>query len=233
MPIPLLALLSVGQAIYGGIQANKARRDFDAAASEQKPYKTPQEFYDILNATQNNAQSGYDATTLDFLTNQTGRAFSGSLSTLQRLGGDANSASQLFDQQMQSIMKIGANNHALNLENFSKYMSALDSVGNSKAAEQASQQNLVRNRMQAANSNRQAGFQNIQSGVNAGISAISAAQTANLYRQQQNLPVDNTSWSSMNASIAPIQQLNTSYGMATPIPANMQVVNFNPYLPNP
>lgn len=184
MPIPLLAVLAAGQAIYGGVKAAQATKDFNSAASQRKAYQTPDELVKMLQATQNNAQSGFDATTLNYLTTQNDRAFSSGLGTVQRLGGDPNSASALFDQQLQNIMKVGAQNHALNLENFSKYLGALDTMANSKAAEWASQQDIFKDKMQAANFNKQQAMKNIENGINTGISALASDETKDLYNNK-------------------------------------------------
>lgn len=181
MPFPILAVLAGAQAVYGAIKGNQASKDFNAAKARETPYKTPEELQKILQATQANAQGGFDAETLDYLTTQNDRAFSASLGANQRLGGNANDAAALFDQQMQSIMKVGAQNHALNLENFSRYLGALNTIADSEGAEWSSEQNIVKNELQAANANRQAAFGNIQSAINTGIAAYSEAKMDDLY----------------------------------------------------
>lgn len=178
---PATAILGAGEAVYGIIKGIKADKDFKNAMKQRKAYQTPKELYQLLQATQSNAQSGFDAETLNYLTTQNNNAFGSSLETLQKLGGDPNSAAALFDQQMQNILKVGAQNHALNLENFSKYLGALDTMANSKAAEWSSQQDIVKDKLQAANANKATAFKNISNGINTTIGALGADATGNLY----------------------------------------------------
>lgn len=168
------ALLGAVQTGIGLVKGGKAKNDFEAAMKLRKPFETPDELYKLLQATQNNAQSGFDAETLDYLTSESDRAFTGSLTTTQRMGGTPNDASALFDQKLQGIMKIGAQNHALNLENFSKYLGALNTMADSKAAEWASQQDILKDRLQAANANRAAAAKNVEGGLNTIIGAASS-----------------------------------------------------------
>ncbi len=186
--MPLGGLVTAGLVI-GGVQAaggiyqtisgNAAK---NKALAKRKPYQTPQEIIDILNATQSNAQLGFNPETLAYLTNQTDRAFTGALGTAERLGADPNDLSALFDQKMQSIMKIGAQDHAYNMENFSKYLSALDSVAANKAAEQKSQQDIIKDQLQSAAQEIQTGTANISGGINTAMGAYAAGQTGNLYK---------------------------------------------------
>lgn len=169
------AVLGAVQTLVGGIKANALRKRL-------QPFKTPDEIYDILKAAQNNAQFGFDPATLTYLTDQTDRAFSATAGIAKRLGADQNVLSNLFDQKIQATMKIGADNHALNMDNFSKYLGALETVAANKAAEQKSKQDLLKDQIQAAVGNKQAGLQNIFNGLSAGLGALSADDLATLFK---------------------------------------------------
>ena len=78
-------------------------------------------------------------------------------------------------------MKIGAENHALNMENFGRYLSAVDVVAQNKAAEQKSKQDMIKDDLQSANAEKQAGIQNITNAANAFIGTQAAGKTGNLY----------------------------------------------------
>lgn len=172
------SVLQTGLGLFG---LNSAQDRLDKLLAQRKAYKTPDEVYEILAATQNNAQSGYDASTLNYLTSEADRAFSATLGTAQRMGADPNNLSAVFDSKMQAMMKIGANNHALNMENFSRYLGALDTLAANKAAEQKSEQDILKDQIQAAAGDKATGWQNIAGGVNTAIGTLSANKVANLY----------------------------------------------------
>lgn len=179
MAIPIAFILAAGQAILGAVQKGKANKAAKAAQDRQdsllaqrKTYKTPSEIYQALQAVTNRAQSGYDAETLNYLTSQTDRAFSSNLATQQYLGGDPNSFAASFDQQLNQIMKIGAENHAVNMQNFNNYINALDVVGKSKDAEWQSSENLIKDQLQSAQAQRANAVQDSANATNTIINAI-------------------------------------------------------------
>lgn len=177
--------LGVLQAGLGVLQSLKAKKEMKKLLAQRKAYQTPEEVFQILQATQQNAQSGFDATTLNYLTSQTDQAFSSSLGAISRLGGDPNSMSSLFGQKVNSIMKIGAENHQLQMKNFTQYLGALNSVAENRAAEWQSEENIKKDKMQAAGVNMQAGTANVSGGINTLLSTLSAEQIAELYRKQK------------------------------------------------
>ena len=165
-----LAAVSIGLGVAKDVKANKAGKE---ALGKVKPYQTPKEVLDVLNATQSNAQSGFDATTLDYLTKQTDNAFSGSLATAEKLGGDPNALSAIFGQKIDGIMQIGAQNHQLQMSNFSAYLTAKNAVAANSAAELKSQQDLLKNQLQKVAQDKADATQQIAQGINTGISAVS------------------------------------------------------------
>lgn len=173
-----LAAVSVGLGVAKEIKASKANK---AAQGKIEPYQTPQEVYDVLNATEANATSGFDANTLNYLTNQTDNAFAGSLATAERLGADPNALSAIFGQKINGIMEIGAQNHQLQMQNFSAYLNALNAVGSNDAAEQKSKQDQLKDQLQKISMDRQIAAGQISQGINTGISTLSNAQMMKLY----------------------------------------------------
>lgn len=173
--------LAAGQSALGLIQTINASNKLKKLSARRTSYKTPEEYYQLLQATQSLAQQGFDPVTLNYLTNQTDRAFSSSIDAATRLGADPNQLSAIFDQKMQGIMKIGAENHQLNMENFSRYLGAKDVIGQNKVAEFNSQQDILKDQMQALGVEKQAGIQNIGSGANAFISMDASNRTSRLY----------------------------------------------------
>lgn len=182
MATPVGAGLAVAQGAFGIVQTISAAAKMKKLLAQRTTYKTPKEYYEILQATQNMAQQGYDPNTLNYLTNQTDRAFSSTVGAATRLGANPNNLSALFDQKMQQVMKIGAENHELNMKNLSMFLGAKDTIGQNMIAEWRSREDLIKDKMQAAGADKQAGLQNIGSAANAGISLASSSATSNLYK---------------------------------------------------
>lgn len=178
---PVSLGLGALQTGFGIIEGIKTKKKINGLLAQQKAYQTPQEIYDILHATQNRASQGYDATTLDYLNSQTDQAFSSAVGAGTRMGADPNDLSSLFQLKINSIMKIGADNHQANTQNFSQYLSALGSVAENKAAEQKSQQDILKNKLQAAGVNLNNATGNISGGLNTILSTLSADKMAKLY----------------------------------------------------
>lgn len=167
--------LGIVQAISNNAKGNRLMR-------RRRAYQTPEEIFKILNAVENRATSGYDPGTLSYITGQVDRSFSDTLNAATQLGADPNDLSRLLDQKIQATFKIGAENQLRNMENFNKYLGALETVAANDAAEQKSQQDLIKDELQAASAGEQAGFQNILGGANTALSTISSLNTANLYK---------------------------------------------------
>lgn len=208
---PIGAAIAGVQGALGIIQSISGNAKAKRLMSQRQAYKTPEEYFKILRAAQANAQQGYDASTLDYLTNQVDRGASQAYGTAARLGADPNQLSAIFDQKMQGLMKIGAENHALNLQNFGKYLSALDVIGQNKAAEWSSQQDIIKDQLQAASAEKQAGIQNIGSAANAAISLTSAARTSDLFTGGLNAPT-----APGVASVSPVA--SPAVGIASTLP---------------
>lgn len=181
------AAVTVGGIVYGEVKASNAKKDEKAALAKVQPYKTPKEVYDVLNATQYNSQAGFAPTTLNYLTNQTDNVFAGSLGVAERLGADPNALSSIFTQKVNGIMDISAQNHSLQMQNFSAYLNALNAVGGNDAAEQKSQQDLLKNELQRIANEKALATQQISSSINTGISAYSNYEMSKLYKDKDTI----------------------------------------------
>lgn len=165
-------------ALIGAIGGNnKLKKLF----KQRTAFQTPSEVLDILNSTEQRAQSGYDPQTLDFLTNQADRSFATSTGNALRLGADPNVIAGLDDQYLQNIMKIGSDNATLQLQNFDKFLNAKQLVAANKEAEWASKENLIKDEMAAASTKVAAGQQNLQSGINLGLQVATSGAMNDLY----------------------------------------------------
>lgn len=182
-PSLITTALGIAQGIGGLIGQDAAKKRISKLLNQRTAYSTPDEIFQILNATQSNAQG--DTQTRDFQTNQLDIGFAGVLDTAQLLGADPNNLSALFDQKMQGILQIGQQFHASNMESFGKYLGALNTVAENKAAEWQSQQDILKDKLQAEGVNLQNSYANIGSGVNAVIGGLSATEQMKLYKQQQ------------------------------------------------
>ena len=169
--------LGLVQAISGGAKAKRLLK-------QRRAYQTPEEIFKILQASQSRAAGGYDPGTLSYITGQADRGFSSSLNAATQLGADPNQLSALLDQRIQSTFRIGAENQLRNMENFNKYISSLNLVAENDAAEQKSQQDLIKDQLQATSMQQQSGLQNIFGGANTALSTVSSMETANLYRDR-------------------------------------------------
>lgn len=178
-PIGLgLGALELGYGIIQDIGAEKRQK---AALKRRKAYKTPDEIFDILNATEYNAQTGYDPITLNYLTDQTNQSFASSIGAAERLGADPNALSAIFGQNVDNIRRISADNHSLYMQNFGNYINALNTVASNDAAEQKSAQDMINDELQAAGADLKSATGNISGGINTLLATASANQISQLY----------------------------------------------------
>lgn len=176
------AAIGIYQGIKGAADAKKAQAQSDQLFKQRKPYKAPSEVLDIFNQAQNNAQTGYDPTTLDYLTSQNNNGLNSALNTSKLLGGDPNNFSQLIDQSFQNIFKIGSENNLLKMKKFDQLLNATNLVIGNKDAEFASQDNLLKDQLQAAAQRTQVARANEQGGLNLAVNGLSAYASSKLYK---------------------------------------------------
>lgn len=178
------AVLGVAQLGYGIFKSSQASNEADKALAKRRQYQTPAEYYKILQATQNAAQSGLDPTTLQYYNNTIDQTFSSALNTSEQLGADPNDLSALFDKKVQAMMQIGAEDHRINTENFSRYLSAADMIAKSKDAEFFSGQDLIKDQQQKAAVDKQNATGQINAGFNTLVSTAANYATNKLYKEQ-------------------------------------------------
>lgn len=220
------AALSIIQGGAGLVQTITGANKTKNLIQRRKAYQTPEEYFKILNATASRAAEGYDPVTMSYLTNQADRAFGASIGTATRLGADPNQLSAILDQRIQASMKVGAENAALNLQNFNRYLSALDVLGQNDAAEQKSRDDLLKDQIQSAAAEKQAGVQNIINAASSYLGATSAAGAAGLYLERGNFDVESAR---VSGSATPGRAVQNS-GLST-VPAP-NVNSSNIYVPN-
>jgi hypothetical protein len=175
------------QAGVGAYQAISGNRRLKRLMNQREVYKMPDEVYDAFNLATNNAQTGYSADTMKYLTGQTDRALSSSLGALERMGGDPNDIMNIFDASMQNIMKIGAENDQVQFQKLNSVFAGLQGIAQGKDAEYASREALLKDKMAMEAQKVQAGMQNLQSGLNLGMNALSNMESMDLYKQANKL----------------------------------------------
>lgn len=179
-----MAWVAVGVGIattaYGAYSKGRANKKQQKALSKRKSYTTQDETFQILNALENRSQG--DTVTRDFQTQQIDNSFAQQLGVSELLGADPNDLSGMFQQKMQGILQVGQQFHASNMEAFGKYIGGLDMVAKSRDAEYASQQNIVKDQLQAAAADSKAANATINSGINTALAGFSAAQSNKLYK---------------------------------------------------
>ena len=178
---PVGVAASAGLAVMGAIDMIGGTNERNRLMAQRKAFKTPQEYFDMYNAAQSMASQGYDAFTLSFLQNNIDQAFAESADASLKFGGDPNDVAALFSQRVSGLMKVGAENHAKNLENFSRWYAAKDLIGQNAEAEWASEQDILKDKIQAANQRRREGFQNIIGAINTFTSSGAAGKTMGLF----------------------------------------------------
>lgn len=188
--MPVAAIAALAPVVIGGIQALSAsgkakdqQAKSDALFKQRKPYKTPTEVLDIFNQAQYNAQSGYDPTTLNYLTSQTQNSTNSALDTAKLLGGDPNSFASILDQNFQNIFKIGSENNLLKMKKFDSLINATQLIAQNKDAEFASQDNLLKDQLQTSAQRTQVARANEQSGINLALNGLSALGSSTLFNE--------------------------------------------------
>jgi hypothetical protein len=186
--MPVSAAITVGggliQSLIGGIGQGKANKKLKKLFKQREAYSTPQEVFDILNSTQYQAQSGFDASTLEYLTNQNDRGFATQTGTALRLGADPNMISGLDDKYLQNLMRIGSEDASLQLQNFDKFLNAKQLVADNKTAEWQSREDILKDQIQSVSGKAAAGAQNVSSGLNLVTQGISNYGTSRLYKDR-------------------------------------------------
>ena len=185
-----LGILQTGIGIINSIGAKKRQKKLLA---QRTSYKTPAEINQILQATQQNASIGLDPSTMDFLNDKTNASFASSLDVIQRLGGDPNAMSSIFGQKVDALGNIAEMDTMTKMRNFSAYLNALGNVGANKTAEWKSEQDIIKDKLQAAGADLNTANKNISGGMNMVAGAVGAQLTMDGYGDKKQ-PVNPTTF---------------------------------------
>jgi len=174
-------LVGGAQALIGGGQVKRANEEMGRLFKQRKAYQTPEEIMQIVQMQQNNAQTGFGAETTEYLTTGANRGLAAGLGTAKMLGADPNALGGILDGYFQDIFKIGGENELLKMKKFDGLIDATKLLAQHKDAEWQSEENLIKDQLQAASAKAGAGQLNLQSGINLGLNALSSFATNNLY----------------------------------------------------
>lgn len=175
------AVAGVVQSLIEGGKAKKANRELDSLFKQRKKYQTPKEVFDILNLTTSNAAQGFSDETNAYLTGQAGAGLSGALGTAGRLGADPNQLSSLLDSYYGDIFRIGNENELVKMKKFDSLTNAINLVGENKSAEWQSEDNLLKDRMQAVASRVGKAEIGLNSGLNLAFQSLVNFGSMGLY----------------------------------------------------
>ena len=174
--------LGVAQAIGGAAKIKKLQ-------AQRKAYEIPEGIQKILNASYANAQG--DTTTQNYQTNLIEQQGAAAIGGATRLGGDPNTLSAIFGQQIGAIGQAAQTTHASKMQAFSQVLAAENLMAENEAARQKSEQDIIKDQIQSQAAIMQSGLQNIAGGVNTAIATDSAARQAQLYKDvaAKNVPI--------------------------------------------
>ena len=164
----------------GAIQKGNANKKIKKAMSQRKAYTTPDEVFRIVNAAENKSQG--DTITRDYQTNQLDTSFANALGVDQLLGAGPNQVASLFGQKVQGMLQVGEEYHRSNTEYFGNYMKALAVLGENKAAEQQSVDNIWKDYMQSLVARKEDANKTMNSSINGLISSGTSMATSQLYK---------------------------------------------------
>lgn len=174
----VVGVASIGVGVYQKGRANKKTKE---ALAKRKAYTTPDELHQMQNALEMNAQG--DSQTRDYQTQQLDNAFSSQLGVAELLGADPNDLSGMFQQKIQGILQVGNEFHKSNMEAFGNYLGGLNVMAQSKAAEQGSADNLIKDQLQALAAQKAQADSLINTGINSGITGVSSLAMSKLYQE--------------------------------------------------
>lgn len=175
------AAVGLVQAIGGLGKEKRLERKANKLFSQRKAFETPKEIFDILQMTQNDAQTGLSSETQNYLTGQADRGLASTLDAATLLGADPNQLSSTLDSYFQDIFKIGNENELAKMKKFDNLINATSLVAQNEEAEQISRDNLIKDQLQGVAADRQAATQGVQSGLNLALNGIVGLAGTDLY----------------------------------------------------
>lgn len=178
---PISAVAGGVMAVAGAAQQIIANNRLKRLASKRQARETPKELIESNQLALNQAQSGLGASSLDYFTKQNDRSFSASLDAVTRMGGDPNSVSSIFDRQMQGIMKVANDDALMKYQKTSRVFDSLSTLAQERLANWADREATLKDKMASEAMKVKAGSETMKSGLNLGLSSITAMNAGKGY----------------------------------------------------
>lgn len=175
------SLIGAVQIISDLTKAGKANRNLSRLFKQRRAFQTPSEIFDIVNAQESNAASGFSPETLQYLTMGANTGLASTLGSATRLGGDPNNFSSILDTYSRGIFSIGKENELVKMKKFDGLMNALQLLASNKEAEWLSEENLIKDQMAAEAQKIGAAEKGVGSGANLLVNSISAFGATDIY----------------------------------------------------
>lgn len=182
---PVSAGIGIATTIAEMIGKGAARRRQRKLLSQVKAYQTPQEIYDALNATEQRASMGLSERTLDYLSGRSDARLSSAIDVVNQLGGDPNILANIFGQSQKGMESIAEMDTEAQLRNFQPYFAAVNNLAANKAAEQKSQQDIIKDKLQAEGLNLSYSNMAISNGMNLVMQALGNWDASKLWKDKQ------------------------------------------------
>ena len=192
VPAAIAAAYGIYQVAHGAHQKNLAKK---AAAANQRPaYNIPQYNYDNLSLAESRAGTGLDASSKQYLTDNADRGLSTSLNTILRGGGDANSASSLYDTYLNNLGQVGLMDNQARVANMASLVNQRNRMSDlqDKAwmintyGPYADKQQQIAQQKAYGQAQEDKGIGTIASAAESGFNAYNNSQDVNNLGQQKN-----------------------------------------------
>lgn len=178
------------QAIAGGIQANRARRELESL--EQPFYKIQDELLQNRNVSAQQAQIGVPQAVKDYMTAETQRGLGTAMGALTQTSGNPNNVADLFQAYQRGIQQNAAMDAQQKVTNLAQFMQQNQTVAGQKTMQWTINEfQPFQNKVQMLQQRIGQGNQMLGSGINtmmgAGASYVAGSQNQDLIDAINNL----------------------------------------------
>lgn len=167
-----VGVASAAGSIIAGASA-KAKQKRELEKLKNPFYKIQDEFYQNRNIAAQQAQQGLPQSTMDYYTSESNRAFGSGIDALLKGGADSTAVTSLFDTYNKGIRDIGSESAMQQQKNIDRFMETNRELAGQKInqwtlnTKQPYEQKLAQ-----INQNMAAADQNINQGIQTGLSAV-------------------------------------------------------------
>ena len=184
------AAVGVVQAGIGIAQSISGNKRLKRLLQQREDYKTPDEVSQQFQMAQQQAQTGFSAETLSYLTKNTNNSLTSSFDAARRMGGNANDISSIFSQNVDAIMKTASDSELLKVQKFDRLYTSISKVIEGQDAEFADRRAKQNDKEAAAAMQVAAGNKNLESGINGIMGGFANNATSVLGKEKTNAPAE-------------------------------------------